>query len=189
MTAQDGSPSGANTAGGANHTADPDNQGVVVGKIASPFGVKGWTKVVSYTQPLAGLMEYNNWQLSKGRMRRTVDVQQGREHGKFLVVKFREIDDREQVALLTNAEVIVARDQFAETEQGDYYWADLIGLRVFTTTGVELGVIDSLFETGANDVMVVKGERERLVPWIVPDVVTSVELDAGRMTVDWDPDF
>lgn len=162
---------------------------IVVGKIASPFGVRGWTKVVSYTEPGNGLLNYPVWQLTRGKLRQSVEVEEGRQHGKFLVVKLKDIDDRDQIALLTNAEIVVAREQFPDTAEGDYYWADLIGLTVTTITGVELGVVDSMLETGANDVLVVKGDRERLVPWITPDVVTEVDIKNGILKVDWDPDF
>jgi 16S rRNA processing protein RimM len=178
---------GSSGNGSSKSVGHQDN--ILVGKIASPFGVRGWTKVVSFTEPGTGLLEYSGWSLRLGGKTKTVQVEQGREHGKFLVVKFRDIDDRDQVALFTNAEIEVSRDQFPEAEAGSYYWADLIGLRVITVKGTDLGIVESLFETGANDVMVVQGDRERLVPWIMPDVVTVVDLEAGRLTVDWDPDF
>lgn len=183
-TAQGGSAAGAELAdtGGSSRS-------LVVGKVASPFGVRGWTKVVSYTDPRIGLLDYSQWELCQGREIKAVEVSGGREHGKFLVVKFEGIDDRDQVALLTNAEIKVERDQFPQAQEGTFYWADLVGLHVVTVDGVELGVIESMLETGANDVMVVKGDRERLVPWIQPDVVTGVDLQRGRLTVDWDPDF
>ena len=182
----------ADSARKSGHTIPGENQNersIVVGKIASPFGVRGWTKVLSYTEPAEGLLDYPVWQLKKQQKDKRVSLLQGRTHGKFLVVKFDGIDDRDAVARLTNALVEVTRDQFPAVEPDSFYWADLIGLTVVTTLGVELGEVDSLMETGANDVLVVKGDRERLVPWIQPDVVREVSLSARRMVVDWDPDF
>jgi len=169
--------------------SDGEQPGVVVGKIASPFGVTGWTKVVSFTEPDTGILDYTGWTLRKGGRTESVEVEQGRKHGKFVVVKFKDIDDRDLVALRTNAEVEVDREQFPEAEEGSFYWVDLIGLSVVNTEGVELGAVDSMLATGANDVLVVKGDRERLVPWIRPDVVKAVDLENSRLTVDWDPDF
>ena len=182
----------ADSAGNPGHATQGENnskRSIVVGKIASPFGVRGWTKVLSYTEPAEGLLDYPVWQLKKQQTDKRVSLLEGRAHGKFLVVKFDGIDDRDEVARLTNALVEVTRDQFTAAEPDSYYWADLIGLTVVTTLGVELGKVDSLMETGANDVLVVKGDRERLVPWIQPDVVREVNLHERRMVVDWDPDF
>lgn len=179
----------ADTTGSHQKDAPSDRRTIVVGKIASPFGVRGWTKVLSYTEPPTGLLDYPIWQLKKQNTDRRIELLEGRQHGKFLVVKFDGIEDRDDVAKLTNALVEVTRDQFPESDQDSYYWADLIGLKVVTTLGVELGEVDSLMETGANDVLVVKGDRERLVPWIQPDVVREVNLGDRKMVVDWDPDF
>ena len=113
---------------------------------------------------------------------------QGKPHGKFLVVKFDGIDDREEAGLLTHAEVMVSRDELPASDDG-YYWADLIGLKVVTTDSTELGWVESLMETGANDVLVVNGDRERLIPWIENEVIVAVDLAGKCLTVDWDPDF
>ncbi len=180
---------GKQSAAAGQNNDKNENRSIVVGKIASPFGVQGWTKVLSYTEPTIGLLDYPIWQLNKLNSEKSVKLQQGRQHGKFLVVKFEGIDDRDEVARLTNSMVVVTRDQFPDADQNSYYWADLIGLKVTTTLGVDLGTVDSLLETGANDVLVVKGEKERLVPWIQPDVIREVNLTEGAMVVDWDPDF
>jgi len=167
---------------------EKDNQ-LVLGKIASPFGVRGWTKVVSYTDPVEGLLEYRKWSLSLGGKQQTVDVLEGRKHGKFLIARFDGVDDRDEVARLTNALVIVERENLPDADDDSYYWADLIGLQVVTIDGIQLGKIVRLLETGANDVMVVNGERERLIPWVRESVVKSVDLQAGSITVDWDVEF
>ena len=115
-------------------------------------------------------------------------MQQGKPHGKFMVVQFEGIADRDAAALLTHSEVQVQRDQLPESTDG-HYWADLIGLEVNTIDGVKLGTVDSLMETGANDVLVVKGDSERLVPWIEDEVIVTVDLENRIITVNWDPDF
>jgi 16S rRNA processing protein RimM len=98
-------------------------------------------------------------------------------------------DDRERAATLVGQQICVGRDQMPPTEEGEYYWADLEGLRVVTTGGRELGRVDRMMETGANDVMVVSGDRERLIPFIQGQYVKRVDLEAELIEVDWDPDF
>ena len=176
----------------ANQTTRKDakkDKQIVLGKIASPFGVRGWTKVVSYTEPLEGLLDYQQWCLSQGDKQKTYNIVEGKRHGKFLIAKFDGIDDRDLVARLTNALVVLEREQLPDADGDSYYWADLIGLKVVTTDGVQLGEVQRMMETGANDVVVVAGERERLIPWIRESVIKSVDLTESTITVDWDADF
>ena len=156
--------------------------------MSAPFGVKGWVKVTSFTEPPEGILKYKNWSVVKNGSERKLGLLQGKPHGKFIVVKFEGIDDRDAAALLTHSEIRVERQDLPASDDS-FYWADLIGLQVTTKEGVSLGLVDSLMETGANDVLVVKGDRERLVPWIEGDVVIDVDLAAGAIRVDWDPEF
>ncbi len=162
---------------------------IVLGKIASPFGVRGWSKITSYTEPPEGLLDYSVLEVSKSGKKYRLTLEQGKPHGKFLAVKFAGIDDRDQAALYTNALIEVSRDDLPDTQDGSYYWADLIGMAVQTPDGIDLGTVERMMETGANDVLVVCGDRERLIPWIQGDVVKKVELQQNLLTVEWDPDF
>ena len=172
----------------AGDDGDSNSRVIVLGKISAPFGVRGWSKVTSFTEPPEGILEYKIWSVVKNGSARTLKVLQGKPHGKFMVARFEGIEDRDAAALLTHSEVQVQRDQLPESDDG-HYWADLIGLDVVTKDGVKLGTVESLMETGANDVLVVKGESERLVPWIEDEVIVKVDLDGRIITVDWDPDF
>jgi 16S rRNA processing protein RimM len=98
-------------------------------------------------------------------------------------------DDRDAAAVLSGTEIGVYRSQLPAPDTDEYYWSDLVGLQVLTTQDKLLGVVDHLIETGANDVLVIHGERECLVPFIRHQVIKSVDLDAGVIRVDWDPDF
>lgn len=167
----------------------PKDEKIVLGKVASPFGVRGWTKVTSYTEPTEGLLDYKVWEINQNGRKSRLTVQEGRVHGKFLAVKFNGIDDRDNVAKLTNSLVELSRQDLPEPKDGSYYWADLIGLSVRTVDGVELGIVEKIMETGANDVLVVAGDKERLVPWIQGEVIKAVDLEEKLLTVDWDPDF
>jgi len=165
-----------------------DSRLIVLGKLSAPFGVRGWSKVTSFTEPPEGILDYKDWSVVKNGSARTLKVLQGKPHGKFIVVQFDGINDRDEAAALTHAEIQVHRSQLPESSDG-YYWADLIGLNAVTKDGVELGVVESLMETGANDVLVVKGDRDRLIPWIENDVIVQVDLAGKILTVDWDPEF
>lgn len=143
----------------------------------------------SATAPREGIVDYNPWLLKLGDEWKSFEVESGRRHGKTVVVKLAGIDDRDQAALLCNAEIAVRREQLPAAKADEIYWADLEGLAVRTVDGVELGRIEHLIETGANDVLVVKGERERLIPFVREQVVKSVDLETGTVTVDWDPEF
>lgn len=162
---------------------------MVVGRITGLFGVRGWVKVFSHTEPRDNVLGYRPWLLDVDGAPRAFDVVDGRVHGKGIVAQLAGVDDRDAAATLLGKDISVTRDQLAPAAEGEWYYADLEGLEVVTADGVTLGRIESLFETGANTVMVVRGERERLVPFTVGDVVQDVDLDAARVTVDWDPTF
>jgi 16S rRNA processing protein RimM len=163
---------------------------VTLGRISAAHGIKGWVRVHSETSPRDNIVDYSPWHLVRGGRRETWKVNAGRLQGKAVLVKLAGCDDRDTAEGLAGAEITIPRAQLpATTVPGEFYWADLLGLTVRTVEGVELGKIERLFETGANDVMVVRGERERLVPYIWEQVVRAVDLEAGVMLVDWDADF
>lgn len=176
--------------------AGPGGEYVVLGKLTSPYGVKGWLKVYSYTSPMEGILDYAEWVLRhEGRTERRRLVQ-GRRHGKGLVALIEGVEGREAAEALAGAEVLLPKSELPELDGDEVYWHQLEGLRVVTREGVALGRVHYLFETGANDVMVVKGEsgeslddRERLLPFLPDEVVLEIDLEAGVMTVDWDPEF
>ena len=161
---------------------------VTLGRISGLYGVKGWVKVYSHTSPLGNILEYPKWYLKIEESWQEYQLERGKPHGKGIIAKLAGIDDRDVAATLINIDIAIPRDQLPELGENEFYWTDLEGIRVITIEGVELGKLDYLFETGANDVMVVKGERQRLLPYI-DQVVKRVDLDAGIMEVDWDPEF
>jgi len=162
---------------------------VTLGRIAGVYGVRGWIKVMSATEPPEAILDYSEWRLGSGDKWRTMAVTEGRIHGKGVLAHLAECDDRDAARALIGAEIAVPRSEMPDPGPGRFYWADLQGLAVHTTTGVELGVVDHLMETGANDVLVVVGERERLIPYVWEKIVKAVDLDQGVIVVDWDPEF
>jgi len=169
------------------------DQQVMVGRVSGLFGVQGWVKIYSFTQPIENIFRYRPWQLRKGEQSEKTgenyEVANSRRQGKGLIAQFSGIDDRDKAIDLIGAEIFVERRQFADTEPGEHYWTDLVGLAVETVDGQSLGRVDSLFATGANDVLVIEGNQRYLVPFIAGDVVKDVDVDAGRIIVEWDPDF
>ena len=174
--------------------ADSNQELLELGKISGVFGVKGWVKVHSYTDPREGIVNYRSWQIMQKGQWREVHIEAGQRQGKTVIAKIKGVDDRDQAMLLMGSKIAIHPDQLEDLDEGEYYWRDLIGLRVVNTEGVDLGTVDHMIETGANDVMVVKGDRERLIPFTQgePDTghaVLKVDLAAGEITVDWDADF
>ena len=163
---------------------------VTLGRVTGAHGLQGWVKVYSDTTPRENIASYGHLLLDSGAGWQRWKVNAGRRQGKYVVLKLRGCNDRNQAEALTGARIAVERDQLPElADAGEYYWTDLQGLAVETLTGEPLGRLDHLFETGANDVMVVRGERERLIPFVWEEVVREVDLDAGLIRVDWDPEF
>jgi 16S rRNA processing protein RimM len=164
---------------------------VLVGRIVGLYGVQGWLKIESWTEPRTRIFDYQPWQLDTAPDAVSqIKGIKGRPQGKGLVAYFPEVDDRDKAALLVGKDIYVARELLPPPGKNEYYWVDLEGLEVVTTEGVELGRVSHLFATGANDVVVVKDStRERLVPFIQGSYVRSVDLSGGRMVVDWDPEF
>lgn len=164
-----------------------DKQVVPLGHISGVHGVKGWVKIHSLTEPREAIFEYQPWLL--GESLEEVRISQGKKHGSRLIALFENINDREAAEELVTRPIAAYRDQFPETEDGEYYWMDLVGLAVKLEDGTVLGEVSNLLATGANDVLVVKGDRERLVPFVQGQYVKKVDLENGEIVVDWDPDF
>ena len=162
---------------------------LVMGRISGPYGVKGWVRVRSYTRQPDDLLTYLPWYLRTGDTWQAWKLLEGRPHGKGLVVRFPDCGDRESAEALAGTDIGIYRSQLPQTENNEYYWNDLVGAQVVTLDGEVLGTVNHLLETGANDVLVVTGDRERLIPFIQGKVVASVDLDAGIIRVDWDTDY
>lgn len=163
---------------------------VLLGKIVGVHGVRGELKLESHTEPRTQIFRYQPWLLRSASGERTLEGCRGRAQGKRLVAELPGIADRDAAAALVGTEIWVARSALPQAKPGEYYWSDLEGLEVVTVAGVSLGRVSHLVATGANDVLVAKGGgRERLIPFLPGSFVTQVDLDAGRITVDWDPEF
>jgi len=163
---------------------------IIMGRIGAPFGVHGWLHVQSFTSPEENLFKYAPLFIKQNQKWVQINIETSRPHGDEWVVKFEQCSDRNESALLTNLTLAVPRSVLPPLGPDEYYWFELIGLTVTTLSGETLGVVDSLFETKANDVLVVKGKtREHLIPYLLGDYVTEVDLNTKQMRVCWDPEF
>ncbi|HVF33964.1 MAG TPA: ribosome maturation factor RimM [Candidatus Saccharimonadia bacterium] len=162
---------------------------VLLGKVVGVFGVEGWVKVHSYTEPRENLFRYKPWIVRSASGDRTVEKPTGRVQGQGIVAQLPEVADRDAAAALIGAEILVDRSTLPQPKQGEYYWSDLEGLEVKLEDGTLLGTVSHLFSTGANDVLVVRGTRERLLPYLPGDVVKKIDLERRVIEVDWDPEF
>ena len=167
----------------------PADSPLVMGRIARPFGIQGWLHIASYTECPENLLEYQPWYLRRQGHWQAAELVNSRQHGKGLIVQFADCNDRDAAEALKGIEIGIYREQLPESGKDEYYWRDLVGLQVVTQDNRVLGVVDHLIATGANDVLVVKGDEEFLVPYIKGQVVESVDLEARQIRVDWDPDY
>jgi len=163
---------------------------ILVGRFHGAFGVKGELKLESFTDPPERIFRYQPWTLRDAQGReRACEGARGRATNKGVVATVPDVADRDAADALRGTEVWVARSTLPPPAPGEYYWVDLEGLRVVNLEGVSFGTVSHLFSTGANDVLVAQGDRERMIPFVEPDYIKAVDFDAGVVTVDWDADF
>ena len=159
---------------------------VILGRIVGLFGVKGWIKVYSYTEPREAVLNYREWLLRRDGDWQRVELAEGKRHGKAVIARLAGTADRDAAAQWLGSDIGVDRDALPDPGNGHYYWADLEGLTVVHKDGSELGKVACLMATGANDVLVVDGAVERLIPFVPGTVILDVDLAAGVIRVDWE---
>lgn len=161
---------------------------MVLGRVGGPFGLQGWVKVTSYTEPARGIASYPHWTLVRGGETRQVRVLESKRAGQSVAVRLEGVETREAAQALNGSDVRVDRSQLPATGPKEHYLHDLLGLEAVNRDGAPLGRVDGFLELPAHPVAVLKdGERERLVP-VVPERLVAVDLAAGRVTFDWHPD-
>jgi len=159
-----------------------------MGRVAAPFGVRGQVRIQPFSATPGSLIAYASWWFGHGGDWREYKIEQAHVQGRALVAKLEHCDDREAAMLLRGSQVAIPREAFPHANPGEFYWADLIGLGVVNAEAHDFGQVTRILETGANEVLVVRGERERLIPFIA-NVVRRVDLAAGVITVDWSADY
>jgi 16S rRNA processing protein RimM len=182
---------------------------IVVGRITGVYGVKGWVKIFSYTDPMESIVDYNPWFIRAENRKNApwiqIKLKSGKRHAKTVVAKLEHCNDRDAAQAYIGNEIAIELQQLEALKQKDeYYWRDLLGSRVINQQGIELGIVKDLMETGANDVLVVvprdaenfrdddgttKKKQERLIPWTMNHAIIAVDLEQKVIEVDWDSDF
>ncbi len=178
----------------------------ILGKITGYYGVKGWLKLYSYTEPRDNIVHYKSLQIKRsgaksaknsGEQWQTITLDVGKTHGKGVIAHFAGYDNRETAAGLIGAELAIYRSDFKAAGKNEFYWADLITLLVVNLQGVELGQVTRLMETATHDVLVVKPSQqddtkagdEILIPFVLDHSIKNVDLDTATITVDWQADW
>jgi 16S rRNA processing protein RimM len=165
-----------------------ESKPVILGRVTGLFGVKGWIKVRSYTEPREAILDYKDWLFFRNGDPQAVKLAEGKRHGKSVIARIEGVDDRDEAARYVGDEIGVSRETLPDTQRGEYYWADLEGLQVVHKDGRALGTVAYLLATGANDVLVVQGDQEILIPFVQDEVIKDVDLAAGVISVDWEWD-
>ncbi len=181
-----------------NNSCSPEIAGrlIIMGKIGSAYGVRGWLRMISSAEKVTDIFSYQPWFIKQSAKWQQVELEGWKYHNQHLIIKINTVDDRESASLLSNLDIFVDAAKLPSLETGEYYWKDLIGCRVVTTSGYELGHVVDMMATGSNDVMLIKampedkfGIQERLLPFIDDQVIKAVDLAAKLIEADWDPDF
>lgn len=159
-----------------------------MGRILGPFGIQGWVKLRTFTETPDGLADHPSWWLRTKSGWCSAVLQDFKVRPAAVSAKLEGVDDRDAAELLRGLDVAVTREDLGETESGEFYWVDLVGLAVVNLQNEALGQVEELLRTGGADVLVVRGERERLIPFVA-DYVKSVDRKTGRITVDWEAGY
>ncbi len=167
----------------------PDRK-VVLGRIVGAFGVLGWVKIESYTDPIDNILDYPVWQLSEGSNWKPAKVITGRVTAKGVQAQLDSIADRTVAERSRGTLIAIARNELPEPKAGQYYWDDLVGLDAYSPEGGLLGRIEEIRSTPAHALLAIAGEHEgkrveHLVP-LVSERLLKVDLTTRRATVDWD---
>ena len=166
-----------------------DGSWLKLGKVSGAFGIKGWLKIYANTDDKISILSYQPWYIEKNGSLHTVKLATGKPHGKTIVALFEGINDRNEAETWIGCDIYIPTEQLPKLKGNQFYWSDLVGLEVVNLDDEKFGVIDHMLETGANDIVVVKGDVQRLIPFIMHDVIKTVDVDGGQMIVDWDSDY
>lgn len=162
---------------------------LIVGKFGRVQGLKGFIKVVSFTEPKESIINYSPWYIKNKDCTQPIKLTKIEKNNKFYLVKVDGYEDRDSISSLTNCEILIKVEQLAKLPANEYYWHELVGMEVKNHKNVILGTVKDLIATGSNDVLVVKGNKRHLIPYIQEECVVSIDAKERRITVNWDEDF
>lgn len=162
---------------------------IIVGRFGRPHGIRGLISVHSFTEPRENILDYKPWHVVVNKQLMPLKLAQTKVSNKAILASVQDYPDRETVAQLTNADIAIKREQLPKLKPDEFYWHELIGMNVINKRGAVLGTVAEIMPTGANDVLVVKGEKRYLIPYLPDDVVLDVDTEKALLKVDWDVDF
>ena len=164
-----------------------DDKKIYLGKITGVHGIKGWLKIQSFSSPPENILNYPSWIIYNQGEEDFYSIEQGRKQNNKIVVKLEKIDDRNTAESLINSKILILRSDLPKLSNENYYWSDLVGLSVLNSEEKVIGKIESLIETGANDVMVIitlKDERI-LIPFVMHEIIKEVSVEQNYIKIDW----
>ncbi len=166
-----------------------DSEWIIVGKIGRPHGIKGLVSIISFTEPRESIIDYPNWHIKKKNQWCPISRVKTEVNHKHILAQIAGYTEREDVALLTNFDIAVAKESLPSLDEGEFYWHELIGMTVVHQDGRVLGTVDEIIPTGSNDVLLVQGEQRYLIPYLMDEVVLNIHREKRQITVNWDLDF
>ncbi len=164
-----------------------DDKKIYLGKITGVHGVKGWLKIQSFSSPPENILNYPQWIINNQGEEDFYSIEKGRKQNNKIVVKLEKIDDRNTAESLINSKIQILRSDLPKLPNENYYWSDLVGLSVLNSEEKVIGKIESLIETGANDVMVIKTAKDKrvLVPFVMHEIIKEVNVELNYIKIDW----
>lgn len=167
---------------------------VLIGAIGKPYGIKGWVKINSYTEPTSNIFDYRPWYLAApGKENSPILIEiinYHLNHGQHLIAQLADCQTPESASLLTNHKIYVERQTLSPLAEKEYYWVDLIGLKVYNQEKIYLGTVEAILATGSNDVLVVVDQKKRhLIPFLLERTIQSIDIGQKTMLVDWNSNF
>lgn len=168
---------------------------ILIARIGAAYGIKGWVKLNSFANPRENILDYRLFMTPQGDSLQELELDQSKTQGKGFVAHIKGCDDREGAQEITGKDLYIRKDVLPKLDADEYYWHQLQGMRVRTLNGDDLGIVDHLLETGANDVLVIRGDEssvdkeERLIPYLPGQVINKIDINSQLITVDWEKDY
>ncbi|MCX7090715.1 MAG: ribosome maturation factor RimM [Legionellales bacterium] len=166
-----------------------ESEWVKLGRFGRPQGLKGFIRVISFTEPESAILDYLPWHIQKKDQWLPLDVVSFQLQNQKILVNVAGYTDRDDIAELTNCNVGIISAQLPALSGGEYYWHELTHMQVVNKSGAELGRVVQILPTGSNDVLIVQGSKRYLIPYIHEIYIVSVDPVQRQIVVDWDEDF
>lgn len=162
---------------------------IVIARFGRPHGIKGFVTVHSFTEPRDNVLKYANWHAFINNKWQPIKLLRAEVQNKAIIAQIEGYPERELVTRLTNIEIAVQQAQLEELKPGEYYWHQLVGMNVINREGELFGKVIEIIPTGANDVLVVEGNKRHLIPYLLGKFILNIDINQQLITVDWDMDF